>query len=178
LIAATVNVYDVPFVNPVTVHDVAVAGEGSHDPLGVPDTVYPVIAEPPSADATHDTVASPLPAVTDGAAGADGTVRGVTELDEADGDPEPRAFAAVTVNVYDVPFVNPDTVHDASDVSHVAPSGDASTVYSVMGEPLAAGATHVTVTDCDAGVTALIVGASGTPNGVVVAGSLLTVSPS
>jgi hypothetical protein len=55
LVAVTVNVYDVPFVRPVTVHDVAVAGEHV-TPDGDLDTMYPVIAEPPSNGATHDTV--------------------------------------------------------------------------------------------------------------------------
>jgi hypothetical protein len=39
------------------------------------------------------------------------------------------ALAAVTVNVYASPFVNPPTVHDSAPVvEHVAPPGEAVTV--------------------------------------------------
>ena len=55
----------------------------------------------------------------------------------------------MTVNVYAVPFVNPDTVHDNGPVDqpHVAPPGDAVTVYPVRsGSPVLVGADHETVT--------------------------------
>ena len=52
------------------------------------------------------------------------TPAGVTAPDAADAAPAPTVFEATTVNVYAVPFVNPDTVHDnAANVEHVAPPG-------------------------------------------------------
>ena len=55
----------------------------------------------------------------------------------------------MTVNVYAVPFVNPDTVHDNGPVDqpHVAPPGDAVTVYpEIASPPSSDGADHDTVT--------------------------------
>ena len=43
--------------------------------------------------------------------GAPGTVDGVAAADAADTGPVPDAFVAVTVKVYEVPFVNPVMVH-------------------------------------------------------------------
>jgi hypothetical protein len=40
----------------------------------------------------------------------------------------PDAFVAVTVNVYEVPFVRPETVHDVESVVHENPPGDEVTV--------------------------------------------------
>ena len=45
-------------------------------------------------------------------AGAVGTVAGMTGAEAADGEPAPAASVAVTVNVYEVPLVRPDTVHE------------------------------------------------------------------
>ena len=42
--------------------------------------------------------------------GAPGTVDGVTTADADEAAPVPDTFVAVTVNVYDVPFVRPVTV--------------------------------------------------------------------
>ena len=39
-----------------------------------------------------------------------GTVEGITGFDGSDGSPVPRALDAVTVKVYETPFVNPVTV--------------------------------------------------------------------
>jgi hypothetical protein len=76
-----------------------------------------VIAEPPVvAGAVQFTVAWPLPGVAltfvgaDGAVGAVGAV-GMTAFDTLLGGPAATAFVATTVNVYDVPFVRPVTVH-------------------------------------------------------------------
>ncbi|CAB4950428.1 unannotated protein [freshwater metagenome] len=44
--------------------------------------------------------------------GAPGAVAGTAALDATDAAPVPRAFVAVTVNVYEVPFVSPVTVHE------------------------------------------------------------------
>ena len=41
--------------------------------------------------------------------GAPGTVDGITALDGTDSGPFPSMLVACTVNVYDVPLVNPDT---------------------------------------------------------------------
>ena len=69
-----------------------------------------MIALPPLAGADHVTAAAPTPATAVGAAGAPGTVAGVTALDAAEAGPVPTALVAATVKVYAVPFVNPDTV--------------------------------------------------------------------
>ena len=63
--------------------------------------------------AVHDIVsfASPGEAVTD--VGAPGTVAGITAEDADDAALVPTEFVAVTVNVYEVPLVKPDTVQAA-----------------------------------------------------------------
>ena len=100
-VATTVNVYAVPFVNPVTLTDVAPVV----DPVAPPGdavTVYPVMGEPPlEAGAVHDTVANAFPATADTAVGAPGAVGpvGVTAVDGADAAPGPMVFVATTVNV-------------------------------------------------------------------------------
>jgi hypothetical protein len=43
--------------------------------------------------------------------GAPGTVDGVALAEAVEAAPVPDAFVAVTVNVYAVPFVRPETVH-------------------------------------------------------------------
>ena len=68
------------------------------------------------------------PGTADAPVGAPGTVRGVTGELGADGNPSPAALVAMTVNVYDVPFVSPVTVQDNAAVLHVAPPGEAVTV--------------------------------------------------
>ena len=40
-----------------------------------------------------------------------GVARGVTAFDGTESDPQPAPFSARTVNVYDVPFARPNTVH-------------------------------------------------------------------
>ncbi|GAA3406271.1 hypothetical protein GCM10020370_32650 [Paenibacillus hodogayensis] len=112
-LATTVNVYAVPFVNPVTVTGLAVVLVPMIPP-GLDVTVYSVIALPPSlAGASKLTVAVPLPAVAVTFVGALGTLigaTGVTLPDAADAAELPALFLATTVNVYAVPFVNPVTV--------------------------------------------------------------------
>jgi len=68
-----------------------------------------VIALPPSAGGTNDTVTCAFPATTVGAAGALGTVLGIATADAADATPVPFAFVADTVHVYDLPFDNEPT---------------------------------------------------------------------
>ena len=124
-VAATVKVYEVPFVRPLTVHDVDEVEQVA--PPGLDVTVYDVIAAPPLlAGAVHVTVALALPADAVTPVGAPGTVLGVTALDAADAGPAPEPFVAVTVNVYDEPFVRPEMMHDsavAGDGVQVAPPG-------------------------------------------------------
>ena len=51
--------------------------------------------------------------------------------------------------MYDVPAVRPVTVHAVDDVVHVAPPGDAVTVYETIGcPPSSTGADHDTVAAC------------------------------
>jgi hypothetical protein len=89
-----------------------------------------VIAEPLSAGAVHDTVASPFPGAADGAAGASGTVAGTTAFDASDGALEPTALVAWTVKVYDVTLVSPVMVAAVAvpGTVAVAPPGVATTV--------------------------------------------------
>jgi hypothetical protein len=115
-VAATLKVYDVPFVSPATVVVVAgglpvtvVTGCAVVPMYGV--TVYDVIALPPfDAGAVHDTVAWPEPPVAVTFVGAPGAAPGVTGLDAAEAGLVPTEFVAFTVKVYAVPFVSPVTV--------------------------------------------------------------------
>jgi hypothetical protein len=66
-----------------------------------------VIALPPSFGAVNVTVICVFPPFTVGWVGADGTVLGITTAEADDDGPAPFAFVAVTVHVYDFPFVNP-----------------------------------------------------------------------
>ena len=68
-----------------------------------------MIALPPSAGGTNDTVTCAFPATTVGAAGASGTALGTTAADADEAAPVPFAFVAATVHVYDFPFVRPTT---------------------------------------------------------------------
>jgi hypothetical protein len=68
-----------------------------------------VIALPPSNGAANVTVICALPGATPGLAGAEGTVLGTTAADAGDAAPVPFAFVAVTVQVYDFPFVSVPT---------------------------------------------------------------------
>ena len=110
LAAVTVNVYAVPLVKPVTVTVVPIIVLALNPP-GNAVTVYPVIADPPLlTGAVQPTTASALPATAVTPVGAPGTVLGVTEVLADDATEDPATLAAVTVNVYAVPFVKPVTV--------------------------------------------------------------------
>jgi hypothetical protein len=63
-----------------------------------------------------------------------GTATGVTELDAADAVDVPLALVAVTVNVYAVPLVNPETVIGLAPVP-VNDPGDEVAVKVVIVEP-------------------------------------------
>jgi len=92
--------------------------------------VYRVMAAPPSdAGALQLTVARASLATAATPVGEPGTVAGVTELLAVDAALVPALFVAVTVKVYDVPFVKPVTTQDSAPVVvQVAPPGDAVTV--------------------------------------------------
>jgi hypothetical protein len=94
-------------------------------PPGVAVTWYERIALPPLlGGAAHVTVACVSPAVATTEPGASGTVAGITAFDGADAAPVPAAFAAVTVNVYAVPFDRPLTTTEvAPAVLAVTPPG-------------------------------------------------------
>ena len=62
-------------------------------------TMKSVIVEPPLEAALHDTSMEPAPAVSAKLVGADGTVRGATEVDHTDATPIPTLFTALTRNV-------------------------------------------------------------------------------
>ena len=67
-----------------------------------------MIVTPPSlAGGDHETVTDPLPGVPLTLVGWPGVVRGTTLPDALDAGLVPAAFVAVTVNVYDAPFVSP-----------------------------------------------------------------------
>jgi hypothetical protein len=70
-----------------------------------------VIADPPfDTGAVNEIVACPFPLTAVTSVGASGTVAGVTELLVPDEILVPTELVAVTVKVYDVPFVKPVTV--------------------------------------------------------------------
>jgi hypothetical protein len=122
-VAVTVNVYEVPFVRPATAQLVELVVQVNEP--GVEVTVYELIAAPPVLagavqDRTDDAFAAPV-ALT--AVGAPGTVEGTTAADADEAEPVPDTFVAVTVNVYDVPFVRPVTVHEVVAVEHVNEPG-------------------------------------------------------
>jgi len=97
-VAVTVNVYAVPFTNPVTV--IGEPGPEAVKPPGLAVTVYCVIGSPPLlVGAAKLTTALPLPGMADTEVGAPGGPVGVTGEDGAEYGPVPTAFLAATVNV-------------------------------------------------------------------------------
>jgi hypothetical protein len=158
-VAVALNVYDVPFVKPVTVQlpDEPVTVHVNEP--GVDVTRYDA-GVPPEPAATV-TTADETPASAVGAGGVPGTIGcGVTAFEAADAAEVPPPFVAVDVNVYDVPFVKPDTVQlpEAPVTVHVRFPGLDVTAYEagVPPEPAA------TVTTADA-TPATAVGAGGVP---------------
>ena len=64
-------------------------------------------------DTTDEPVAfAEATTVPDTAVGAPGTVAGTAPREETDAALVPAEFVAVTVNVYEVPFVKPETVQE------------------------------------------------------------------
>lgn len=87
--------------------------------------VAPVVNAMLAFDTAPETV-NPLDTVE--IVGAPGVVYGVTLLDAADAEPVPAALVAVTVKVYAVPLVSPDTVQGDAPAVHVRLPGDDVTV--------------------------------------------------
>jgi len=160
----------VPFTKPDTAHEVSVVVEQVAPP-GNEVTTKPVIAAPPSlSGAVHDTTNWPFsPFVAETDVGAPATVDGIALFDASEAVPEPATFVAVTVNVYETPFVRPSTVQNVPRVAvQENPPGFDVTVYAVINEPpLETGAVHETSDEpfaAEVAVTA--VATPGTPRGI------------
>jgi hypothetical protein len=104
--AATVNVYVVPFVRPVTVHDVVAVIHVN--PPGDEVTEYEVISLAPlDAGAFHATRTEESPKVPTTEVGGAGTLAKLIGVDGKEADPVPATLVAVTVNEYATPLVRP-----------------------------------------------------------------------
>jgi hypothetical protein len=128
-----------------------------------------VITEPPlKAGAVQETVTCALPATPLTEVGASGAVASVTEAEASEAALVPALFVAVTVKVYDVPFVRPVTVQLKGPAvqAQVAMPGTADTRYPVIAEPPSeAGAVQETVTCALPATPLTAVGTSGEPTG-------------
>ena len=116
-------------------------------PPGDAVTVYELIAAPPfETGAVHDTTDDAFTAdVAATPVGAPVTVDGTTADVAVEAEPVPDTFVPVTVNVYDVPFVRPVTVHEVVAVLHVNEPGAEITVYELIAAPpFETGAVHDT----------------------------------
>jgi hypothetical protein len=102
LVALTVNVYAVPFINPATVH-VKIVAPVAVQCLLVSDTdvaVYPVMAEPPfEFGAVQLTVTCAFPETTVTPVGDAGGPSGVAEFVGDDAALEPEALVAMMVKM-------------------------------------------------------------------------------
>ena len=86
-------------------------------------------APPPlSVGAVQETSTEASPDTTATSIGAPGTVAGTTAPDAPEAEPVPALFVAVTVNVYEMPFVRPVTVQLVVAVVQVNEPGDEVTV--------------------------------------------------
>jgi len=65
-----------------------------------------VIVEPPLEAAVHEALIDPAPATSVKPVGAEGTVRGETEVVQTEATPMPTLFTALTRKVYEVPLVS------------------------------------------------------------------------
>ena len=104
--------------------------------------------------------------------GASGAADGTALLDGSEELPVPAGFVAVTVNVYDVPFVRPSTVQlRAPLVVQVFEPGEDVTVYPVTdAPPFSTGAVQDTTDETFAvDVAETAVGAPGTVAGTAAA---------
>jgi hypothetical protein len=124
-------------VRPVTVHVVAVKDEHERPP-GVAVAIYGETAHPPfDTGATH--VMTELAFTFDVATtpvGAPGTVTGIAAAEATESADVPDALVAVTLKVYQTPFVRPVTTQvRAPVVVHVRALGLDVTVYPVIADP-------------------------------------------
>ncbi len=112
-----------------------------------------------------------VPVVAEALAGAPGTVTvrdGVTAAEESESWPVPMALVALTVKVYAVPLVRPDTSQVSAVVVQVRCSGALVTVYPVMALPPSdEGADHETVARPSPPAAVTDVGLPGTDTGVM-----------
>ena len=117
--AATVKLYEVPFVSPTTVQgDTALSHTTS--PAALRTTYFEIDAPPLLDGAVQDTTDWAFAApVADTAIGTPGTVEGTTEAEASEAEPVPDTLVAVTVNEYEVPLVRPITVHEVEAVVQV-----------------------------------------------------------
>jgi len=160
-VAVAENVYGVPLVRPVTVHEVAGLVTVQVLLSGVEVTVYEAGAPPPTPAATV-TVAEPSPPTAVGVSGVPGAAIGLTEPDAADPLEVPAAFVAVAENVYGVPVVRPVTVHEVAGLVtvQVLLPGVEVTVYVAGAPPVPE---SVTVTVAEVAPATAAVGVSGVP---------------
>jgi hypothetical protein len=129
LVAVTVQVYVLAFDNPVTRIglDAPEAFPAAPPFNDTHETANPEIAAPPSlTGALNATHADPAPPVATTLVGGSGTVAGTNAFDAIEGKLGPTAFVAITVQVYDLPFVSPLTTigEPAPDAFPVAPPFD------------------------------------------------------
>ena len=110
-----------PLVRPVIVVLVAVESPSLNVVQEFPSIEYStmksVIVEPPLDAAVHEVLIDPAPATSVKPVGAEGTVRGETDVLHNEATPIPTLFTALTRNVYEVPFVS--EVIDADVVADV-----------------------------------------------------------
>ena len=99
-----------PFVSPVIVVLVEVESPSLNVVQDLPSVEYStmksVIVEPPLDAAVHEVLIDPAPATSVKPVGAEGTVRGETDVLHNEATPIPTLFTALTRNVYEVPFVS------------------------------------------------------------------------
>ena len=166
--AMVVNVYAVPAVKPVIVHDPDAPVTVHFAPPGVAVTSYEVGVKPPVGAVTV-IVALSSPATTVGTPGVFGVVlaSGTTGADSGPRAvpvgvvvPPKRTSNAIVANVYAVPAVRPVMVHDpdAPMTSHLLPTPTVYTRYHAGWSP-DVGAATVAVT---LSMPATTVGAAGT----------------
>src|SRR5689334_2187465 len=133
LVAATLKVYCLALVSPVTVCVVAVELNvwtvcGCVPMYGV--TTYWVMATPRPDAACQRTIACAFPVIADTAVGADGRpiMNGVLGADSC---PTPRVFLPATVNVYVVPFVRPANTFDVGDAAAATVAASSPPLYAL-----------------------------------------------
>jgi hypothetical protein len=97
VVANTMNEYDVPLLNPVTMQLVVATEHTWPPPTSM--TVYDNTGTPLPFAAVHVTVTRPSPRVPTTSAGAVGRPAGVTAVEAAEASEVPIKFDAVTVNV-------------------------------------------------------------------------------